>query len=243
MGRVGERLRPWAERAVLLVAAAAVVATSPARWRLSATAPGSSPLARVVTIEASERPQMWGTGVGGQSKVFAWKGQKPGSPWPGRADYLVMPGWNVTGIELAGLCASGGCGRSPPCVPPAGAFVRVAGVTPVESWSTSADTTATTGPGAYEVRVEASRMPDVAAVPASGTPATLGTPILYDASDLRHLTPPHYVFRIEWPAAGTPAAFTWTARAVIGDDCPSPTAICTAPPTETVSIAPIVGAE
>jgi hypothetical protein len=244
MRGVRERLRPWMERLVLLVAAVSVLATSKGpRWRITATAPGASPTARVLTVEASAQPQLLANSAAGRGGVLAWKGQTFASPWPGRADYLVLPGWDVTLVELEGPCSGGGCGRAPPpCVPPPGAFLRVVAVTPVESWTLSADATVTTPPGKYEVRVEASRAPDIAAIPVPGPAAVPGVAGVYDTSE-GHVTPPSYSFQVEWAAPGSPPSFAWTARAVIGDECPSPTTPCTAPAGETVRIAPIVRAK
>jgi hypothetical protein len=159
----------WRQRAAVALAALASVATSPARWRLTAPAPAAPPgpeRGLLVTVEATGHPTVRATrGELERTLNPLVEGPQFG---PGRREYYAPPGWQVSQVELEEPCTSGGMCSD--CKAPRDAFVRVGRFEIVEAWTLDA----TSGPQSssveeviagrgYEVTVEATARPRVEA--------------------------------------------------------------------------------
>src|SRR5579883_698551 len=130
------RLRLWAGRGAVVVAAFAVIATSPARWSIAAdpvTVPPAPSSATLVTVEASQLPSVSSRTASGEWAQVPPLDVVSRTAWPGRADYLVPVGQTFDAARITGICENQGmCTGS--CGKPAGAFVRIAHIESVSEW-------------------------------------------------------------------------------------------------------------
>ena len=129
-----EILRRWGARAMVLVAALASIATSPLRWKLAAPPPtivATAGHGEVLVVEASQEPTV--SIERGVASRYAPRRGGAGAAWTTSGEFFVPFGWSVAKIEIMGSCGGGLC--SSRCVPPPTAFVRVARVDVVDTWS------------------------------------------------------------------------------------------------------------
>ncbi len=171
--------RSVAVRVTLAVAALAAIATSQPSWTIEAPLPSAPPGAKALlaTVEASAPPQVIMKQPGKVLPVWPEPPfQAPGAAWPGRAEYLIPPGFSLQQVSLSDKCVSGG-GLCSKCEQPPGAFVRVASLVAVEPWeitATSPTDHVTLTPKAsraeYLITVKASRRPEIEVIPSPSMP-------------------------------------------------------------------------
>jgi hypothetical protein len=223
--------RKWAERIVIAIAVVASIATSPKRWTVDAALPPPVPgKPMIVTVEASEEPNLWIVGVEGPPRRL-----DPPSTWPGRGRYFMPAGALLKQVSINGPCSMGLC-SSGDCKPPDTAYVRVASATPVDGWIAEARSAPVTTvldaskpTPSYRVTLEASRLP--IALEIEGAPFNLA-PKVWSI----HLVPTP-TFSVDWTASDAqpvPVTVTWTARATIQGECAA--AGCAVPAGEAVRI-------
>jgi hypothetical protein len=204
-------LRRWAARFTLVIAALASIATSPLRWHVAApvvSVTGTPGHGRVVVVEASVEPRVMIKSALGIERA-ASRHAAAGTAWSGSDEYFVPPGWSLTSADIQGTCGGGLC--SSKCVPPPGAFVRIARVDVADTWTVEDTFVApvTFAPGAavsqLVVQVDSSGGVDVSAEPAPGTSplAGMGTPVVYEttssASVMRTFTVNLYASSVATP--------------------------------------------
>lgn len=181
------RARVWAQRGVTIAAVLACIATSPARWTVSAKLPGrpiEGAKGALVTIEASAEPTEVARRIPGSGREIAMRREDPSTPWPGRGLYYLPPGFELVRASLTGNCAkSGMCSN---CDPPPGEFVRLGPSEPVSPWSltvTSEEQVARVNPASpsasFDVKIEAGRRVDVEATLTGGDTARFDPPFVY----------------------------------------------------------------
>jgi hypothetical protein len=234
--------RKWAERIVIVLAALASIATSPARWRVEATPPPPvAGKAMVVTIEASQRPEVSiQTQSGSRPLVPTEEGSAPGEPqtssqWPGTGRYFVPAGARLERIEINGRCSGKLC--SGKCTAPATVHVVVTSVKVVEGWiaESRSDPVTTVLDGGkpspkYQVTVESSRRPVTLEI--QGAPERL-RPSIWQSHSGKTVT-----FHLTWYESNgqaEPVTVTWSARATIQGECPGAGA-CGVPAEEGVRV-------
>jgi hypothetical protein len=244
------RLSAFRRRAAVLAAALASIATSQARWRLDATLPlGTAPVGKgkLVTVEASREPSVGRRPHGGGSVLTTLR--EGASPWSTSGVYYLPAGFELSGVSISGHdCATGSGGFCSPCEPPAGSFVRVVNVEPVEPWSLSgtfaeqsALTEASPVSNSFVVEVDASRPVDLEAVATSGDVARVAPSVsrLASADGGRRQR-----FDVTWYSQGEakpgPLAVRWVVRAAINGFCKGE-GECRAPAGESVEIVSITG--
>jgi hypothetical protein len=236
------RVEAWARRAVVVAAALACIATSPAPWYVEAklpTLPGTSGLGTHLVVEASHEPTVTAKRVVGDHVFNAHRYEE--GPWSRRGSYYLPPGVSPTGVTIEGFdCSSGNSGLCSTCQPPVGAFVRIAKAEAVPLWSLSATSdeqitrVATAGGSAsFTVAVGASRAVDLAVVITSGAalsssvwPGGKRDPFSWQT------------FGVTWSAEekdSGPIDVHWTARATIYGPCQG-VSECRAPENESVKI-------
>jgi len=226
--RLSGVLRRWLERAVVVVAALATIATSRPRWHVRLTElpepPDPAKPARLI-VEASHQTELTIQDASGTRWILPERSSAPDRP-----QYLVPPGARLDVIEMTGLCHTGMCDG--PCKAPADAFVRIASITATETWHAedTQDATAVLDPGApsptFRVSVLATRAPtlQIDVADRAITPMVSG--------------PVGGYFYVRWSAPGgraLPLTVAWTARAVVEGLCPGLDP-CAAPPDEHVEI-------
>jgi hypothetical protein len=214
--------RRWLERAVIVAAALASIATSPRRWRQYATSvPAISDAARTtrVVVHASFVPtvELVKGGARNEARYSAL----------GHDDYevLVPPGWSLGGVYVAERCKVQLLCGSDDCVPPPGTVVEVTSATPVATWHLEAATPPTVtelDPAMYmttvilRLRVPAPRPVTIKVETAAGEPAPNAYASGSEATVL-------------WDGVRTRTTVHWTARVSIDGPCPS-AAPCEPPP-------------
>ncbi|MEI7893713.1 MAG: hypothetical protein WCI05_11510 [Myxococcales bacterium] len=218
-------VRVWGERIAVLVAGGASLATPQARWYLNADGPsGAVRTGAVVTVEASVVPTVRILSSPTPRGLLAEYGLLSG-PWTGRGEFFVPPGSQFEGASLRGNCTSSGpCSGA--CDPPAGTFVRVLRIDPVESWAISGQSGAVTLPVA-RATVEASGPPDVEVIPSTpSAPSVLMSRVGGTA----------YAFEVRWDVAPETVSlpFQWTFRATVRGYCR--TAPCIPPAEARVAV-------
>lgn len=130
--------RWWLERAAIVVAAYATLATSRARWRIDAEKPATenASIARVIVVEASHPPEifiLWDSG--GRRTADAL--EKP--PWTGRGSFVIPENAKLEDAYITDYC-KGGCFSN--CTPPDDAHVRIVASTVKHTWKLEASTDA-----------------------------------------------------------------------------------------------------
>lgn len=240
------RFRAPAHTVVVVLAALASIATSPARWQVTAP-PVPKPAGgkgQLVTIEASSVPHV---SVANPSMSRRLRPENDSAAWTGRAQYFVPPSELLKSVEITGTCGGGFCSK---CVPPPGAFARVVSAVDVEPWTIDATLppikvdmpTPSVYPG-YDVVVEATRTPTLMVklgapiaggfyvsesyVTPSPSPSTESQPALK-----------RYRFGMSWyreSNAVGPVSGTWTPIATIAGYCQE-AGPCVAPANERVAI-------
>jgi len=229
--------RGWAARGVFVVTALAVVATSPARWAITAEPPRTQVppnRAMLLTIEASHRPNVTSQRASGESGWLAPVDAAQEKPWPGRAEYVIPAGDKLNGVSIYDVCTNAGMcdGR---CAPPPGAFVRIVGVEAVTEWTLTAESapqTVTLAPeqdARFEVVIEATRAAEVRGRSSGNDAELLDTALGYDAPTLRYQSEDAgapsktkiVTWRMKWDVAKEIGKRTiaWTAVATIRGFC------------------------
>lgn len=236
--------RSVAVRVTLAVAAIAAIATSQPSWTIEAPLPAAPPGAKalLVTVEASAPPQVIMKQPG---KVLPVTPEPPfqasGAPWPGRAEYLIPPGFALQQVSLSDKCVSGG-GLCSKCEQPPGAFVRVTSLIAVEPWEITAASpsnhvtlNAATPRAEYLITVKASRRPEVEVIPTPSMP-NLGAYVTHNG-----VTPPEeWRYRLHvYPTESLRADATlhFHLKATVRGYCASTP--CPAPDGEAVSFVSI----
>jgi hypothetical protein len=158
-------VRRWVHRAVVIVGAAASIATPQKKWMVEAKLPAYAndiSQARELVVSATREPELHWTNRDG-----TWGMLDPVQPtsWPGTAHYKVPAGAQIDRLLIAKGCPSG-C-SSGKCEPPADEYVRVDRVEHA-SWTLEAPVRTTdhligndVHLGRVIVTVEATRAPTV----------------------------------------------------------------------------------
>ena len=240
------RARHWWERLMLAAAALAAVATSQPRWQLK-TKPAPEVLregkGHLLEVEASSRPWVYLERDGLRREASAISGQEtwphhpePDRSWKGRDSFFIPAGWSVANIEVMGVC-NGGCGE---CVPPSEAFVRVAKVSAVETWTLEAVSEPIEAIGSthrcatFEVTVDASQSVFIDLQPTSAAPPGSRCPWVPDSRASGRRTQ-----EVCWCPEGNPPPFPrrgmFRVRVVAEGTCTG-SAPCVAPPEAHVRI-------
>jgi hypothetical protein len=241
------RISSWGRRAVVVVAALASIATSPARWYLEAKVPPgtpSGPKGTLVTVEASHEPSVSGRS-GEQGYLEAHRDDA--SPWSKSGAYYLRPGVELSSVSISGRDCGGGGGMCSACEPPAGSFVRIVSVEQVAPWSLSATGAeqsalpASSMVRSFTVEVDASRPVDLEAVATNGDVARVASSVSREAGGDGARS---QRFSVMWYAKGDTkpgdtqagaVAVRWTPRATVHGYCKG-TGECRAPEGESVRI-------
>jgi hypothetical protein len=229
MTRLPSSVRRWLERAAIVAAALAIIATSPRRWRLAATSlpPRDPDHATHLIIEASEQSDITIHDRTSQRYLYPIR-----SPGPVRSEYFVPRGATIDEISIRGICHERMClGGSNPCEIPKNAYVRVVSNAPVGSWHSDADAAPTT------TVVDPAALPPRYRVVVRATSRTTLQVDAGNAAVPEIVGPFGDEFEVTWPTAGLarPVTITWTARAMIEGPCPT-IEPCEPPATEQVEI-------
>jgi hypothetical protein len=248
--RSHSRFRAPAHAVIVVIAAVGSIATTPARWHVSApsVATTKNGKGQLVTIEASAEPKVTVENGAVARRVLPEGPQ--GGAWTGRADYFVPPSETLKSVEVIGICTGGLCTK---CEPPPGAFARIASTVDVESWTldTSAppatiNLNAPENDASFRVIIAATRPPAIAVKLA--TPIALGfhsseVPGTLDPKDDRP-DMKRYAYNITWyknsQGASGSLSSEWTLTATISGYCKEP-GPCVAPTSERVNIVSFQG--
>jgi hypothetical protein len=221
--------RRWFERAVIVAAALASIATSPRRWRQEATPLPAIPdplrTTRVV-VHASIPPTVDLVNAGTHAYLHYTE--------LGDGDYevLVPPGWSLGSVYVDGSCKIHLLCGSDDCKPPPDVVVAVTSATPVATWHLEAATPPTVtelDPRMYSttfiLRVTTTRPMTIKVDTPVGEPVPLTSASRSEATVL-------------WDGVRTRTTVHWTAHVSIDGPCPS-TAPCGPPPGEELAITSI----
>lgn len=128
---MGKRSTRWLQFVVLAIAAFASIATSKKRgWILEADVANDAPgKARIAFVDASQEPDLTlDNGVRAEPRGGYYTGM-----WSGTARYLIPADRKLVSATIDGPCG-GGCNARSGCEPPAGEYVKVLSIKPVETW-------------------------------------------------------------------------------------------------------------
>jgi hypothetical protein len=250
--------RGWAARGAFVVTAFAVVATSPARWGVAADLPTTKVppnRATLLTIESSERPNVTAKRASGDGWVQPFDAPQD-KPWPGRAQYVIPAGEELSGVGMFGICANAGMcdGR---CAPPPGAFVRVVGVEAVTEWTLTAESAPQMvalrpeQDGRFEIVIEATRTAEVRGRATGNDVALLDSAFGYEAPAQKYQSDDAgapsktmvVTWRMKWDVPKDTGSRTipWTAIATIRGFCRGD-GECKPPESESVKILSVTAA-
>lgn len=127
--------RRWLHRVVVIVGAAASIATPQKKWNLDAVLGADAKdttRARTLVVSATREPELY------VRRRETWDRIQPKTPattWPGTVSYDVPAGTDIDRLVIAAGCGGGLC--SSKCVPPEGEYVRIDRVD-ITSWSIEA---------------------------------------------------------------------------------------------------------
>lgn len=206
--------RRWLQFGVLVIAAAASMATSKKKgWVIEADVAndaGGKP--RIMFVEASEEPTVT---LDNGERVQPMAGYYTGM-WAGTARYLIPGDRKVTNVFIQGSCG-GGCDASTNgCDPPASATVKVHSIKPVATWRREAITPQKT----EEVGAHRTTIPFVASHP-------IRFELTAEGRD-RFASKQGSSIVIDWSAyPDTPSKATWSLRVIMEEVCP--TDVCEPP--------------
>lgn len=191
------------------------MATQPPRWILKAALPASTTdSARLITIEASHRPEL--------GFLDAIEINAPTS-WPGRGQYLLRHGNTFSEVAISERCRGGGCGE---CKPPPEAYIRVVDARAVTTW------TLVRSVGPFEERFTADELRRVAE---HAKRVRASRPFRVEFAGDQGVSESHTADSLRifaWDESGRDRVVRWSAQLIMEGMCPDPAVTCEPPASE-----------
>jgi hypothetical protein len=221
--------RRWLHRVVVIVGAAASIATPQKKWSLDAALSADardSARARTLVVSATREPELYVRRHDSWDQIHP---KAPATTWPGTVSFDVPAGTHIDRLVIENGCGGGLC--SGKCVPPDGEYIRIDRVD-ITSWSLEAGessiarTMGKKGPRTV-VTVEATREPMIEVT----TPSMTYRPTIEPRGFANGVA----TFTVDFNTYGGTGELpvVWSLRARIAGPC---TGACATPVGEHVTI-------